>query len=317
VDRILRCSDGTNLFSFQSTTSGNGVIWIYVGNTSNYMNFVSARIFTAGEFTTISIVVDLSQETNANRVKLYKNGQYVLYDGLSGTFPSSMPDFGDNRLIIGDASSSLDGAIGEFDFISGIAETEEQVNLHYLQWTNTAFYSAHILPVIKSVTLLSSNQARIEGTGFLPELTVPTGTINGIPFVIEGPPSDTILNVFINGVIEGKVIVTNSDMETAIYTMSTDMLLLNVDTVNEGIINISSFIDEGRSLYFQDYLDQPVNISEIQLDTAGYINFYGKGYSPSDSKRIYLSAGKWHDIGGINCILAEGTDKNIGIHAKI
>jgi len=91
--------------------------------------------------------------------------------------------------------------------------------------------------------------------------------------------------------------------------------IIKVDNTNK-IYNISQYIDSFKNVTFVDYENNPINMSGIQLSTAGYVNIYGKGYSQHESKSIYLTAGKFHKLGGIHGIVSVGTDKNIGIHIK-
>ncbi len=83
------------------------------------------------------------------------------------------------------------------------------------------------------------------------------------------------------------------------------------------IENISQYIDAFKDVVFKDDIGNDVNINNIILNTSGFINVYGKGYSKDDSKRVKMSAGKIHAIGGIHCFLSSGTDKGIGIHVKL
>lgn len=84
------------------------------------------------------------------------------------------------------------------------------------------------------------------------------------------------------------------------------------------IENISQYIDAGNDVEFIDEsTGSDVNISRIQLDTAGTVCIWGKGYSSSGAKAIALTAGVFHVIGGIHGIRAAGTDASKGIHVKI
>ena len=84
-----------------------------------------------------------------------------------------------------------------------------------------------------------------------------------------------------------------------------------VTAFDRKFINVSQYIDNGEDFYCSS------NISNLILNTAGFVNFYGKGNSAIDSKRVYLTAGKWHNISGIGNFLSSGTDKGIGIHVRI
>lgn len=82
------------------------------------------------------------------------------------------------------------------------------------------------------------------------------------------------------------------------------------------IDNISQFIDAGMDVIFKDESGNDININNVILNTSGFINVYGKGYTKNDSKMIKMSAGN-HRIGGMHCFLSSGTDKGIGIHVNL
>jgi lysophospholipase L1-like esterase len=92
--------------------------------------------------------------------------------------------------------------------------------------------------------------------------------------------------------------------------IATNLQVINVENTSD-IINVSQYIDEGKDVQLN------CNVTHIILNSSGYVNFYGIGYSAIDSKRIYLSAGKLHNISGIGAFLSSGTDKGIGIHIKL
>jgi hypothetical protein len=92
----------------------------------------------------------------------------------------------------------------------------------------------------------------------------------------------------------------------------------NKNEINGWLENVSQHIDAGNSVEFVDSLDGvDVNISHIQLDTAGSVAIWGKGYTQDTAKRITLTAGEFHTIGGIHGIDAANTDASKGIHVKI
>lgn len=93
---------------------------------------------------------------------------------------------------------------------------------------------------------------------------------------------------------------------------------LTVDNSNNPKIeNISQYIDNKKKVSFINNDGEQININSIILNSEGFVNFYGKGYLSNQSKRLKLSAGKVHNIGGINTILSDGTDTGKGIHVLI
>lgn len=82
--------------------------------------------------------------------------------------------------------------------------------------------------------------------------------------------------------------------------------------------NVSQHIDASNDVQFVDEDGTTnVEVSRIQLDVAGYVCFWGMGYTSANAKRIYLEAGGFHTIGGIHYIRAADTDTSLGIHVKI
>jgi hypothetical protein len=92
----------------------------------------------------------------------------------------------------------------------------------------------------------------------------------------------------------------------------------NKNEIDGWLENVSQHIDAGNSVEFIDALDSAnVNISRIQLDTAGSVAIWGKGYTQDTAKRITLTAGEFHTIVGIHGIDVANTDASKGIHVKI
>lgn len=92
----------------------------------------------------------------------------------------------------------------------------------------------------------------------------------------------------------------------------------NKNEIDGWVENISQYIDVGKSVEFVDMLDgTDVNISRIQLDTAGSVAIWGKGYTIDTAKSIELTAGEFHTIGGIHGIDVANTGIDLGIHVKI
>ena len=81
--------------------------------------------------------------------------------------------------------------------------------------------------------------------------------------------------------------------------------------------NISQHIDAGNNVEFIDSNSANVNISRLQLDTAGSVAVWGAGYAQHTAQRMYFTNGIIHNVGGIHGIDAAKTDKSIGIHGKI
>lgn len=84
-------------------------------------------------------------------------------------------------------------------------------------------------------------------------------------------------------------------------------------------VDVSEHIDAGNGVEFVDEADRTtaINVSHIQLNTEGSISFYGRGYSSTAAISVTLSAGGFHNVGGIHGIRAAGTSTNAGIHVKV
>lgn len=84
------------------------------------------------------------------------------------------------------------------------------------------------------------------------------------------------------------------------------------------IENASAVIDAGNDVEFINRLDESnVDISRIQLDTAGFVSVWGRAFDKTTRKRVYLEAGGWHVMPGIHGIAADDTQTGKGIHVKI
>lgn len=93
----------------------------------------------------------------------------------------------------------------------------------------------------------------------------------------------------------------------------------NKNEMDGWLENVSQHIDAGNTVEFVDANNTSldVNISRMQLDSAGSVCIWGTGYTESSAQRIALTAGEFHQIGGIHGIRADGTDTGKGIHVKI
>jgi hypothetical protein len=91
----------------------------------------------------------------------------------------------------------------------------------------------------------------------------------------------------------------------------------NKNEMDGWLENVSQHIDAGNSVEFIDDTGADINISRVQLDTAGSIAVWGKGYAQNTAKRVALTAGIWHEIPGIHGFDAANTDTGKGIHVKI
>lgn len=85
------------------------------------------------------------------------------------------------------------------------------------------------------------------------------------------------------------------------------------------LYDVSQHIDAGNDVVFVDDADgtTKVEVSRVQLDSAGHIAVYGKGYTPSDAKALTLAATGFHVVGGIYGFVAATTSSSVGIHVKV
>ena len=92
----------------------------------------------------------------------------------------------------------------------------------------------------------------------------------------------------------------------------------NVQSRSGWCENISQYIDAGNDVVFVDQNSgDKVEVSRVQLDAAGSISVYGKGYTSANAKKMALVAGGFHNIGGIYGFVAADTTTSAGIHVKI
>jgi hypothetical protein len=104
--------------------------------------------------------------------------------------------------------------------------------------------------------------------------------------------------------------------------MATEYISVPVDgnknEIDGWLENISQFIDAGSNVEFRDrQTGADINLSRIQLDSAGSVCIWGAGYNSSAAQSITLTAGEFHTIGGIHGVRADGTGTGKGIHTKI
>jgi hypothetical protein len=85
------------------------------------------------------------------------------------------------------------------------------------------------------------------------------------------------------------------------------------------VYDVSQHIDAGNDVVFVDDADgtTKVEVSRVQLDSAGSIAIYGKGFVASDAKVVALAQGGFHVVGGIYGFVAANTSASVGIHVKI
>lgn len=85
------------------------------------------------------------------------------------------------------------------------------------------------------------------------------------------------------------------------------------------IENVSEHIDAGDGVEFVDEADgtTPVGVGHISLDSAGYVSFYGKGYTSAAAVSVNFTAGGFHAVNGIHGIRKEGTATGLGIKVKV
>ena len=266
------------------------------------------------DFALFTVVFDGTLTGDSNRLKFYKNGVLQTPDGwLVPGVGSALQDFSSGGQI-GQAGVDSNGMIlDELRFIKKAA-TVDEITWRYNQWLNqSSYWTVTVQPIISSVNYLGGYRYRLKGSGFLPASTNPNITINGNAVNIESVMDSTVILKDVNGTYNGSKLfsITNSDNETDTFT------LYNACISDMGIINISQFVDNNIDVVFVNNDGTLNNFSKVHLGNAGFINIVGIGYNDSDAKRIYLSAGRWHDIGGIYKILYSGTETGLDIHIKV
>ena len=89
-----------------------------------------------------------------------------------------------------------------------------------------------------------------------------------------------------------------------------------IDKHKSGIYDISVLLKGFNDVELLDSeTNESINVSEVLVNTSGYIVVYGKGYQKTDAKRIYLLAGRWHKQTGISGFVFAGTTAE-GIYVR-
>ena len=109
---------------------------------------------------------------------------------------------------------------------------QDEIDLRYNQYTDSSYWTATVQPIISSVKYLGDNQWEINGTGFKPESTDPTVTINAEEAVIESAADDQVtISKNIGDYVDISIVLTNSDSET-------DSFILKLNRVKDDIMHI-------------------------------------------------------------------------------
>ena len=222
-----------------------------------------------------------------------------------------------------ETSSYNFGEIGSFPSAPNNLEMDEfriydktlspdEITLLYNQWFNNInYWTITIQPIITSVSK-NGNIWTITGTGFLPDgSTEPTGTACNVSFSVQSV-TDTVLVISLGDNCrdgDQSILLTNSDGESFLYDNN---ITIPASLLVSDFINVSQYIDTGYNVVFTNTI-----ISRIHLNTEGYVNVVGLGFSDHEAQALKLSAGKVHDIGGIHKIMSNDTERGLGIHVKI
>lgn len=187
-------------------------------------SFDKATYIPLNEFFQLDVVFDGTQTDSdldiqdRKRYKIYINKNLVELTTVSGHVPTTTPDTGIGNFLYGDnAALPIDGVIDEAR-INLQAHSPQQIQWRYNQWINTSdYWTVTVQPIISSVTYIGFGRWQINGTGFIPESSNPTGTIGGIPFTVEAGATDTTFIIekgtdTLSGVQQLQI--TNSDGES-------------------------------------------------------------------------------------------------------
>jgi hypothetical protein len=146
---------------------------------------------------------------NQKRLKVYVNDTEMTLDYYNPV-PSKTWSGGNYPYFwLGSQGYSTDIVISEFRMVLD-AWTTEEVDFRYNQYFNkSTYWTPTIQPVISTAVNIGPGRWQITGTGFIPESTDPTGTINGVNFIIQSstdtsliidegsgtPPSNKLINI--------------------------------------------------------------------------------------------------------------------------
>jgi hypothetical protein len=182
-------------------------------------SFNPTGVIASDTWCVIDVVFDGTQSGDANRFKVYVDGaQQAL--SFTGSVPAAYPNISGVAFEFGHNGFSFAGALDEIRMKLGTFETDDEIELHYNQWFDKATYwTVTVQPVITSVTSLGKGRYRINGSGFKPENTDPTGNVDGIVFtVISADDSEVIVSDNSGGSLNSKTFaLTNSDSESDTY----------------------------------------------------------------------------------------------------
>lgn len=172
----------------------------------------------------IDTVFDGTLIGNENRLKVYIDGQLQTLSFLYDNIPE-ITTVGEGSFDFGMSAASFIGSIDETRVSVTKAESSNEILLKYNQWmNNSSYWTVTVQPVISSVTNISNKRWYVSGSGFKPETTDPSGTIEGVLFIVEPGATNTC---FILQEAEGTptgpctLMIINSDSEMD-YTLITD-----------------------------------------------------------------------------------------------
>jgi hypothetical protein len=179
-------------------------------------------IITNDNWFLIDVVGDLTQVDDDHTIQNNKRFK-VFIDGvrINGTFTADVSSIYPNNpgqaFQFGLTGMSFIGVLDETRVILDRAETENEIVWRYNNWFNqSTYWIVTVQPIILSVVSLGSKKWKVTGSGFIPELTDPTGTIGGTAFIIESvTDTEIILQQGENTPIGEQILVIhNSDNET-------------------------------------------------------------------------------------------------------
>lgn len=240
ISLVIKDNDVSTDFKilFSLNSSDYLVYGLQVSIFDNTLYIVGANIYSAmlqpypfyvqaGEPYLLTFVFDGTQidtdiaVQNTKRLKLYINDTDVPIN-FSEAVPDKLWSGSEGAVfVIGSDGYTVKGSIDE-SRITLDAWTPEEINLRYNQWFNqSTYWITTVQPVISSITTLGGKRWRVQGSGFKPESTDPTGLVSGIAFTVEAGATDSSFIITDNSDAPPGIqyiSITNSDNETD-YTL--------------------------------------------------------------------------------------------------
>ena len=271
ADTLFAKDDGNDAITLITTASGNMEFTISTAGADFTGSFDYSANVTAKTWFHVAVVVDLTQSTDATRVKLYINNTQMTLS-FSGTAPANTPNLSSDNLLISSSTNALSGniddirvydkAISEFQITaiynndSGIAGTNQSSQKYGASNGEKIWYTGYV-QIIKIDDSDSAN-IQIIGSGFRDKLD---------RVIIDETFTNQDITEILSSIltsITSQVDIGTGTIETTGFTV--DELVFDnegSDKVVQKLVDLAGDFEWG--------VDRSKNLYFVQKDTA--INF--------------------------------------------